>query len=75
MHEHRVAIIGYVLGRPGLLAGDYLNRLWEDVKTCLLADGVLAGLVMDIRPEGGMTTDGGVLEPQAYFRQHWLATT
>ena len=75
MDEHHVSVWGYVLGRPDLLAGDVLNRLWQDVTVCLLADSTLGGLVIDLRPEGAMETDGGVLEPQAWFRQHWLATS
>jgi hypothetical protein len=77
--EHRVGIWGYVLGDDQLLAGDRLNRLWEDTVTCLLPRdgevGAFGGLVQDLRPDGPMDTDDGAREPFAFFRQHWLART
>jgi hypothetical protein len=73
-HEFRITVWGYVKETAGVLAGTWLERLWEDHIHCLLADPSLGlgHLLADCRPDGGMDTDDGVLEPVAFFAQDWL---
>lgn len=73
-HNHRVAVWGYVKGDLDVPADVQLERLWDDVFRCLLADPSLNDLVMDLQPEGSLDTDDGALEPLGFFAQTWLAT-
>lgn len=69
---YRFIIHCYEQKRGETLAGTALERSWEDHIQCLLADRFLGGLVDDLRPEES-ETDDGELEPQAWFRQGWVA--
>jgi hypothetical protein len=72
-HEMRVTIWGFVKATSGVLAGTWIERLWQDHIACLLADPRLGGLARQpIEPEGVMDTDDGFLEPLAFFAQDWL---
>lgn len=67
-----VTIWGYVRGDSVVSADTALERLWVDVTRCFLAETTLAGLVRNLWPEGPTDTDGGALEPLAFFAQDWL---
>jgi len=77
-HSHRFAVWGYVVGEMDTdanLAGDLINRLWDDHRIALLVDRTLGGVAKSLKPDGPMDTDDGEIEPFALFRQHWLAIT
>jgi len=69
---YRFTVEVYVRLRDTVVAATWLERVWTDHVRCLLADPSLGGLVLDLRPEV-TETDDGVLEPEAWFRQGWLA--
>lgn len=81
LHGLVVTVWGYVRGIDGVPAGEWLERLWDDHRRALLAETLasgasetLGGLVRDFRPSGELLTDDGGAEPDAWFRQDWLAT-
>ena len=73
-HGLIVTVWGFVRGDGVTDADTALERLWDDTVRCLLNETTLAGLVRDLYPEGPTDTDGGALEPLAYFAQDWLVT-
>jgi hypothetical protein len=73
-HYFRVSIIGYTETKDGVLAGTWLERLWDDVHTTLMAHNTLGGCAEDVKFEG---TEDDYDEDQvkAGFRQDvvvWL---
>lgn len=70
-HGLWVTVWGYVKGGD-VPADTLLEYLWDDMTRVLLAETTLAGLVRDVQPIGTLDTDGGVLEPLAFFAQDWL---
>lgn len=73
LYDVRITVWGYVWGDSAVPARTQLNRLSSDVRTCLLADRSLGGLVQELEPEGGRDTDEGLLEPLGVFQQSWRA--
>ena len=72
-HEIRVTIWGFVKATASVLAGTWIERLWQDHLVCLLSDPRLGGLARHpIEPDGPLDTDDGTLELLAFFAQDWL---
>lgn len=71
-HRIVVTVWGYVKGGD-VIAETLLERLWDDVARCLLADPRLGGTVMDLDMIGATETDDGALEPLGFFAQDWAA--
>jgi hypothetical protein len=74
-HAFRVTLWGYVRATAGVLAGTWLERLWQDLRTCVLGDPTLGGRVLQVELDGlPLDTDEGALEPWAWFAQDCLIT-
>lgn len=72
-HEMRVTVWGFVKATPGVIAGTWAERLFQDHLACLLATSRLGTLArQSIEPDGALDTDDGFLEPLAFFAQDWL---
>ena len=73
-HALVLTVWGYVRGDDQVLAGTWLERLWDDVVTCLFADPSLKGLARDVEVSGPLETDDGGLEPLGWFAQDFVIT-
>jgi hypothetical protein len=75
VHQLVVTVWGYVREGQGVIAGDWLARLWQDHRDAIRTDPTLGGLVRDVSLDGRpRETDEGALEPLAFFAQDWLIT-
>lgn len=72
LDHFRFTVECYVRDRGGVLAGTWLERSWQDHFSVLIDDEFLGGLVDSLRPDI-TETDDGALEPEAWFRQTWIA--
>lgn len=72
-HAFRVSVYGYVKATTGVGRSTWLERLWDDVVTTLLASqglgGIAAGIGLDPR-----LTDTGAFEPLGAFAQDLVVT-
>lgn len=66
-HYFRVDIYGYVHTEQNVLAGTWLERLWDDVHTTLMANSTLGGIAQKISLEDEDEYDEDTV--QAGFRQ------
>jgi len=74
--QDRVTIVGYVKGTDALPAWRVLERLYEDVVECMLAEPTLGDLVQKLETSEDRLTDRGQFEPanMAQFEQDLIIT-